>query len=93
MGIGAWSDAEIARAIRSNAARDGRPLHRQGMPRDHFSNWDEEDIRSIVRSIVAYLRLLPPVAGRVPSNAPPSGDDYKAYTFWVHKARETGCQG
>jgi hypothetical protein len=89
VGIGAWSDAEIARAIRSNAARDGRPLHWQGMPWDHFSNWDEEDIRSIV----AYLRLLPPVAERVPSNAPPSGDDCEVYTFWVHKTRERGCQG
>src|SRR5271154_6077514 len=50
--IGAWSDEEIARAIRSGVARDGRPLYWQGMPWDHFSNWDEEDIRSIV----AYLR-------------------------------------
>ena len=88
-GIGAWSDDEIARAVRSGVARDGRPLYWQGMPWDHFSNWDEEDIRSIV----AYLRQLPPIAEKVPANAPSSADDCKVYTFWVHKTRETGCRG
>ena len=88
-GIGAWSDAEIARAIRSGVSRDGRPLYWQGMPWDHFSNWDEEDIRSIV----AYLKLLPPVADKVPANEPVSAGDCKVYTFWVHKTREPGCRG
>ncbi len=88
-GIGAWSDAEIARAIRSGVARDGRPLFWQGMPWDHFSNWDEEDIRALV----AYLRLLPPVAGKVPANAPKSAGDCKVYTFWVRKSAEPGCKG
>ena len=55
----------------------------------HFSNWDEEDIRSIV----AYLRLLPPVAEKVPPNRPPAADDCKVYTFWVHKTQEPGCKG
>ncbi len=59
------------------------------MPWDHFSNWDEEDIRSIV----AYLRMLPPVAEKVPANEPPSSNDCKAYTFWVHKTRKPGCSG
>ena len=88
-GIGAWSDAEIARAIRSGVSRGGRPLYWQGMPWDHFSNWDEEDIRSIV----AYLRLLPPIAEKVPANEPPSADDCKVYTFFVHKTRRPGCGG
>jgi cytochrome c oxidase cbb3-type subunit 2 len=88
-GLGQWSDAEIARAIRSGVARDGRPLYWQGMPWDQFSNWDEEDIRSIV----AYLRLMPPVAEKVPANRPPAADDCKVYTFWVHKTREPGCRG
>ena len=57
-GLGAWSDAEIARAIRSGVSRDGRPLFWQGMPWDHFSNLDEED----VASVIAFLRMLPPVA-------------------------------
>ncbi len=70
-------------------ARDGRPLFWQGMPWDHFSNWDEEDIRALV----AYLRLLPPVAGKVPANAPKSAGDCKVYTFWVRKSAEPGCKG
>jgi hypothetical protein len=41
-------------------SHDGRLLFWQGMPWDHFSNFDEED----VISLVAYLRLLPPVAAR-----------------------------
>jgi hypothetical protein len=52
-------------------------------------NWDEEDIRSIV----AYLRLMPPVADKVPANRPPAADDCKVYTFFVHKTREPGCSG
>src|SRR5215468_9693407 len=54
-GIGTWSDAEMARAIRSGISRDGRVLHWQGMIWDHASNWDEEDLRALI----AYLRLLP----------------------------------
>ena len=88
-GLGAWSDDDIARAIRSGVARDGRPLYWQGMPWDHFSNWDEED----VRSIVTYLRLLPPVAETVPANRPPAAGDCRVYTFWLHKTREPGCGG
>ena len=59
-GLGAWSDAEIARAIRSGVSRNGRPLFWQGMPWDHFSNLDEED----VASVIAFLRTLPPIAPR-----------------------------
>lgn len=87
-GIGAWSDEQIARAIRSGVSRNGRPLYWQGMPWDHFSNWDEEDIRSLV----AYLRELPPVAGKVPPYRPPAPDDCKEYTFWVAPNREPGCR-
>ena len=59
------------------------------MPWDHFSNWDEED----VRSLVAYLRLLPPVNEKVPPYRPPAPDDCKEYTFWTHKTKEPGCNG
>lgn len=88
-GLSAWSDDQIARAIRSGVSRDGRPLYWQGMPWDHFSNWDEEDIRSLV----AYLRLLPAVAEKVPAYRPPAPDDCPVYTFWTHKTREMGCRG
>jgi mono/diheme cytochrome c family protein len=88
-GLGAWSDEDIARAIRSGVARGGRPLYWQGMPWDHFSNWDEEDIRAIV----AYMRLMPPVAQKVPANRSPAADDCSVYTFWVHKTEQPGCKG
>jgi hypothetical protein len=88
LGIGAWSDAEIARAIRSGVSRDGRALHWQGMPWDHFSNWDEEDIRALI----AYLRTLPPVANAVPPPRPPAPDDCAVYTFWTSSSTVYGCQ-
>ncbi len=87
-GIGAWSDAQIERAIRSGVSRNGRPLYWQGMPWDHFSNWDDED----VRSLVTYLRMLPPVAEKVPPYRPPAPDDCKVYTFWITPNRQPGCR-
>jgi len=88
-GLGDWNDQQIARAIRSGVSRDGRALYWQGMPWDHFSNWDEEDIRSII----AYLRLLPPVHEKVNAYRAPSTDDCLVYTFWIHKTDEEGCKG
>jgi len=87
-GLGAWSDEQIARAIRSGVSRNGRPLYWQGMPWDHFSNWDEEDIRAIV----AYLRMLPAVSEPVPTYRPPAADDCKEYTFWTSRNTEPGCR-
>src|SRR5208337_389528 len=75
-GIGAWSDAEIVRAVRSGVSRNGRALHWQGMTWDHASNWDEEDIRALV----AYLRVLPPVRLVVPTSRPPAPDDCVVYS-------------
>lgn len=86
-GIGAWSDQQIARAIRSRVSRDGHALHWQGMPWDHASNWDEED----VRALIAYLRLLPPVRKQIPANRTPSSDDCEVYTFWTTPSSSPGC--
>jgi mono/diheme cytochrome c family protein len=86
-GIGAWSDREIARAIRSGVTPDGRSLHWQGMIWDHASNWDEED----VRALVAYLRVMPPVRQAVPPARPPASD-CTTYTFWVARSTAAGCQ-
>jgi hypothetical protein len=36
-GLGAWTDDEIARAIRGGIAKGGRPLHWQAMIWDHAS--------------------------------------------------------
>jgi mono/diheme cytochrome c family protein len=87
-GLGRWSDREIARAVRSGISRDGRVLHWQGMIWDHASNWDEEDIRSIV----TYLRLIPPVRRAVPAARPPASDDCVVYTFWIASSSTAGCR-
>ena len=87
-GIGQWSDAEIARAVRSGISRDGRVLHWQGMIWDHASNWDEED----VRGLIAYLRLLPPVSRAIPAPRAPAPDDCDVYTFWIATNSTYGCR-
>ena len=87
IGLGAWTDAQIARAIRSGVDRNGHQLHWQGMPWDQASNWDEEDIRSLI----AYLRELPPVKNRVPMDRAPASDDCAIYTFWTIASRGPGC--
>ena len=87
-GIGGWSDAAVARAIRSGISADGRTLHWQGMIWDHASNWDEED----VRSIISYLRRIPPVRHEIPPTRPPSPDDCEIYTFWVAPSNVPGCK-
>jgi len=87
-GIGTWSDAAIARAVRSGLTPDGRVLHWQGMIWDHASNWDEEDIRALI----AYLRKIPAVRHAIPPVGPPSSDDCEVYTFWVSSSRSAGCR-
>jgi mono/diheme cytochrome c family protein len=54
-GVGGWSDGELMRAIRENVGRDGR-----GLFGHHFRGLSDED----TRSVVAYLRTLPPLPGR-----------------------------
>jgi mono/diheme cytochrome c family protein len=67
-GLGAWTDDQIARAIR------GETRHRSGesivMPWPTFSKLSDED----VRAIVAYLRSLPPVRHRVPESVEPGAE-------------------
>jgi mono/diheme cytochrome c family protein len=87
-GVGAWSDPELERAIRSGVSRDGRQLHWQGMTWDQFSNLDEEDLRAIV----AYVRLLPPVEHVVPLPRAPAADDCETYTFYLQKSDQPGCR-
>jgi mono/diheme cytochrome c family protein len=87
-GLARWSDAEIARAIRSGISRDGYQLHWQGMIWDHSSNWDEEDLQALI----AYLRALPPVRHRIPPDRPPAPDDCEVYTFWTSESHMPGCR-
>ena len=56
-----WTDGEIARAITSGVANDGRPLVPM-MPYPEFRYLAKED----VHAIVAYLRTLPPIENDVP---------------------------
>ncbi len=86
-GIGGWTDAQIARAIRSGVSRDGHMLHWQGMTWDHASNWDDEDIHALI----AYLRVLPPVRKEIPADRRPAPDDCEVYTFWTTPSRSPGC--
>ena len=55
-GIGAWSDAEIARAIREGVRPDGRHLM-PPMGFAYYRNISEGNMPAII----AYLRTLPPM--------------------------------
>ena len=54
-GIGAWSDEEIARAIRSGTLRDGS-VEAPVMPYPLYAGMADDDLRDLI----AYLRSLPP---------------------------------
>jgi mono/diheme cytochrome c family protein len=76
-GLGGWSDAEIERAVRSGVARDGRTMHWQAMPWDHFSHLSPEDMDALI----AYLRALPAVHSEIPPPAPPRPGDAAGDAF------------
>jgi mono/diheme cytochrome c family protein len=56
-GLGAWSDAEIKRAISQGVGRDGHRLQ-EPMPFAWYAGIRDEDLDAMV----AYLRTLPPLA-------------------------------
>jgi mono/diheme cytochrome c family protein len=56
LGLGAWSDAEIKRAITDGVGRDGRKLQ-EPMPFAWYAGIRADDLDAIV----AYLRALPPL--------------------------------
>jgi hypothetical protein len=60
-GAGAWSDDQLARAIREGIGHDGRALFPM-MPYTHFRDMSEEDLASVV----VYLRSLPAVRHELP---------------------------
>jgi mono/diheme cytochrome c family protein len=81
-GLAAASVPTLSRTLRSGIGTDGRALHWQAMPWDIFSHWSEEDRLAII----AYLRALPPVDGRVPAPRPPQDDDPEADSFYFGDA-------
>src|SRR4030095_16710249 len=60
-GLGRWSEAEIATAIREGRA-GGRALHNLGMPWMFLHRLTDAD----ARAIATYIRALPPVRNAVP---------------------------
>src|SRR5579863_10606031 len=60
-GAGAWTDDQLARAIREGIGHDGRALFPM-MPYQDFKDLSDED----VASIVVYLRSLPPARNPLP---------------------------
>jgi mono/diheme cytochrome c family protein len=63
-GIGAWSDDELARAIREGIGRDGHALFPL-MPYRHFRHLSDEDLASVI----VYLRSMPAVHNPLPATA------------------------
>lgn len=61
-GLGAWTEAEIADAIRHGLRPDGRALA-PVMPWPSYAALTDAD----VAALVAYLRALPPIARRAPA--------------------------
>jgi mono/diheme cytochrome c family protein len=59
-GLGAWSEAEIVRALRNGQSRDGRLLA-PVMPYEWFHEMSDEDTFAVAR----YLKSLPPVRNEV----------------------------
>ena len=56
-GLGAWSDAEIKRALTEGVARDGRAFKQPMARQDYFKRMTEEDLNALV----AWMRSLPPL--------------------------------
>jgi mono/diheme cytochrome c family protein len=57
-GIGAWSDAELKRALTDGISKDGRPLAvTMAQYKIYFSRLTEEDLNALV----AWMRSLPPL--------------------------------
>jgi mono/diheme cytochrome c family protein len=61
-GLGAWSEADIMRAVRTGVRPDGRVLA-PVMPWHNYAALTDDDARSLAR----YLRSLPPVRNATPS--------------------------
>ena len=77
-GIAEMQDAVLLRGMRSGIGHDGRRMHWQAMSWDIGSRWSEED----QRAMIAYLRALRPVPGRVPPPRGPEPGDPAADAFY-----------
>ena len=75
-GLGAWTDDEIARAIREGVRKDGTALF-PVMPYLSYASMDDED----VASVVVYLRTIPAVRNTVPPRQLPFPLEYIVKTI------------
>lgn len=62
-GIGRWSEAAFARAMREGVDREGRHLY-PAFPYDHFTKTMDEDIRALY----AFIMTRAPVRAQTPAN-------------------------
>jgi hypothetical protein len=69
-GLGARTDADVKRVLRSGVFPDGRSISHTAMPWSQFSNWTDEDLHAVV----VYLRHIKPVRHEIPPAAPGAAD-------------------
>jgi mono/diheme cytochrome c family protein len=60
-GAGAWTDDQLARAIREGIGHDGRALFPM-MPYEHYRSMSDEDLASVI----VYMRSLPSIHHELP---------------------------
>jgi mono/diheme cytochrome c family protein len=65
-GIGRWSEAAFARALREGVARDGSHLF-PAFPFDHFTKLTDDD----VKALYAYFMSVPPIKAPPKTNTVP----------------------
>lgn len=83
-GLGAWSDQQIADALRLGAGRHtGRRI--VIMPWQGYNKMTDED----VASIVAYLRSIEPVRHKVPEEVLPGNNTDRPFVYFgVYRSRK-----
>jgi hypothetical protein len=69
-GLGARTDDDVKRVLRSGVYPDGRPIPHNAMPWAQFSNWSDEDLHAVV----VYLRHITPIRHEIPPRAPGVAD-------------------
>jgi len=82
-GIGGWSDAQIANAIRAGIGRHGK-RRIATMPWQGYANLNDED----VGAIVGYLRSIEAVRHQVPAEVEPGDRATEAFVYFgVYRSR------
>jgi hypothetical protein len=69
-GLGARTDDDVKRVLRSGVFPDGHTISHNAMPWAQFSNWSDEDLHAVV----VYLRHIKPIRHAIPPRAPGVAD-------------------